>query len=154
MQAKDSALVHSLSEATKETGRGASVGGLPLEDGRHIIFLNTRGTEGEESPDMDELFSYINGGAGSIGAEGCGELVRLVDGSVRLYNTDGSWRKEYMKLEFMLRDRYRDGEQAGISQGVAEEKRRMVKSLKQQKVPLEVIAKASSLSVEEVQRIN
>ena len=129
-------------------------GGLPLEDGRHIIFLNTRGTEGEESPDMDELFSYINGGAGSIGAEGCGELVRLVDGYVRLYNTDGSWRKEYMKLEFMLRDRYRDGEQAGISQGVAEEKRRMVKSLKQQKVPLEVIAKASSLSVEEVQRIN
>lgn len=65
----------------------------------NIIFLNTRGTEGEESPDMDELFSYINGGAGSIGAEGCGELVRLVDGYVRLYNTDGSWRKEYMKLD-------------------------------------------------------
>lgn len=70
-----------------------------------------------------------------------------------------------MKYELSLEERYDEGERVGfskgeaaglsqgISQGIAEEKRRMVKSLKQQRVPLEVIAKASSLSLEEVRDI-
>lgn len=66
-----------------------------------------------------------------------------------------------MKYELSLEERYDEGERvgfskgeaAGMSKGIAEEKRRMVKSLKQQRVPLEVIAKASSLSLEEVRDI-
>lgn len=76
-------------------------------------------------------------------------------------NRDNEWRREHMKYELSLEERYDEGERvgfskgeaAGMSKGIAEEKRRMVKSLKQQRVPLEVIAKASSLSLEEVRDI-
>ena len=141
-------------------------GGLPLEDGRHIMFLNTKGTVGELGPDMEALFSYINGGEGSIGMETGSPYVDRLDGYVRRLNMDETWRMEHMKYELSLEQRFRDGEAkgrsegfsegeaAGMSKGVAEEKRRMVKSFKEQGVPLDVIAKASSLSVEEVRNIN
>lgn len=68
-----------------------------------------------------------------------------------------AWRMEHMKYELSLEERYRDGEakgrSEGFSDGVAEEKRRMVKSFKEQGFPVEAIAKASSLSVEEVRKI-
>lgn len=119
---------------------------LPLGDGRHIIFVNTKGTVGDAGPELDALASYMNGGASSIGVETGSEYVDRLDGYVRRLNIDESWRREHMKYELNLMDKYKEG--------VAEEKRRMVKSLKQQGVPLEVIAKASSLDIEEVEAIN
>ena len=138
---------------------------LKTKDGRHIMFLNTRGTVGELGPDMEALFSYINGGEGSIGMETGSPYVDRLDGYVRRLNMDETWRMEHMKYELSLEQRFRDGEAkgrsegfsegeaAGMSKGVAEEKRRMVKSFKEQGVPLEVIAKASSLSMNEIDRI-
>jgi len=64
---------------------------------------------------------------------------------VQRYNRNDDWRKEYMKLEFLLKDKYDEGE--------ANERNRMVKSFKEQGVPIEVIAKAANLSVEEVNNI-
>ena len=138
------------------------VQGLPLGDGRNIIFLNTKGKEGELGPDIEALFSYINGGEGSIGMETGSPYVDRLDGYVQELNRDKKWRREHMKYELSLEERYDEGERvgfskgeaAGMSKGEAKEKRRMVKSFKEQGVPLEVIAKASSLSIEEVQRIN
>ena len=142
---------------------------LKTEDGRHIMFLNTKGTVGELEPDMEALFSYINGGEGSIGMETGSPYVDRLDGYVRRLNMDETWRMEHMKYELSLEQRFRDGEakgrsegfsegrskgiSQGRSEGVAEEKRRMVKSFKEQGVPLEVIAKASSLSIDEVRNI-
>ena len=127
--------------------------GLPLGDGRHIIFVNTKGTVGDAGPELDALASYMNGGASSIGVETGSPYVDRLDGYVRRLNMDEGWRMEHMKYELSLEQRFRDGEAAGMSKGVAEEKRRMVKSFKEQGVPLEVIAKASSLSVDEVKNI-
>ncbi len=58
-----------------------------------------------------------------------------------------------MKYELNLIEKYKDGRSEGISIGEANERSRMVKSFKEQGVPIEVIAKAANLSVDEVNRI-
>ena len=40
---------------------------MPLGDGRCIMLLNTKGSIGELSADMDAFFGYLNGGIESIG---------------------------------------------------------------------------------------
>ena len=127
-----------------------NVQGLPLGDRRYIMFLNSRGSKGDSSLDMDELFRYLNGGVEAIGMETRSELVTVLDKYVQKYNRDDDWRKEYMKLEFLLKDKYDEGE----AQGEANERNRMVKSFKEQGFPIEAIAKAANLSIEEVNRIN
>ena len=130
------------------------VQGLPLGDRRYIMFLNSRGSKGVSNLDMDELFRYLNGGVGAIGMETRSELVAVLDKYVQKYNRDDDWRKEYMKLEFLLKDKYDEGEAMGISIGEANATNRMAKSLKEQGFPIEAIAKAANLSVEEVNNIN
>ena len=134
-----------------------NVQGLPLGDRRYIMFLNSKGSKGASNLDMDELFRYLNGGVEAIGMETKSELVTVLDKYVQRYNRNDDWRKEYMKLEFLLKDKYDEGrttgEAEGISIGEANEKNRMVKSLKEQGVPIEAIAKAANLSIEEVNRI-
>ena len=126
-----------------------NVQGLPLGDRRYIMFLNSRGSKGNSSLDMDELFRYLNGGVEAIGMETRSELVTVLDKYVQKYNRNDDWRKEYMKLEFLLKDKYDEGE----AKGEANARNRMVKSFKEQGVPVEVIAKAANLSVEEVNNI-
>ena len=136
------------------------VQGLPLGDRRYIMFLNSRGSKGVSNLDMDELFRYLNGGVGAIGMETKSGLVAVLDKYVQKYNRDDDWRKEYMKLEFLLKDKYDEGEAMGISIGEAKgisigeanATNRMAKSLKEQGFPIEAIAKAANLSVEEVNK--
>ena len=130
-----------------------NVQGLPLGDRRYIMFLNSRGSKGVSNLDMDELFRYLNGGVGAIGMETKSGLVTILDKYVQRYNRNDDWRKEYMKLEFLLKDKYDEGEAMGVSIGEANERNRMVKSFKEQGVPIEVIAKAANMSIEEVNRI-
>lgn len=135
-----------------------NVQGLPLGDRRYIMILNSKGSKGESNLDMDELFRYLNGGVGAIGMETRSELVTVLDRYVQRYNRNDDWRKEYMKLEFLLKDKYDEGEAKGEAKGVsigeANERNRMVKSLKEQGFPIEAIAKAANLSIEEVNKIN
>ena len=131
-----------------------NVQGLPLGDRRYIMFLNSKGSKGESNLDMDELFRYLNGGVEAIGMETRSELVTVLDKYVQRYNRDDDWRKEYMKLEFLLKDKYDEGEAMGISMGEANERNRMVKSLKEQGFPIEAIARAANLSIDEVNKIN
>ncbi len=143
-----------------------NVQGLPLGDRRYIMFLNSRGSKGVSNLDMDELFRYLNGGVGAIGMETRSGLVTILDKYVQKYNRDDDWRKEYMKLEFLLKDKYDEGRTAGEAEGIsigkakgisigeANERSRMVKSFKEQGFPIEAIAKAANFSVDEVDKIN
>ena len=130
--------------------------GLPLEDGRCIMFLNTKGSIGELGKDMDAFFGYINGGVSSIGTgkDSGNEFVERLDECVLDINGDEDWRQGYMKYELNLIEKYKDGEAKGISIGEANATNRMVKSFKEQGFPVEAIAKAANLSIEEVNRIN
>ena len=140
---------------------------LPLEDGRCIMFLNTKGSIGELGKDMDAFFEYLNGGVASIGTgkDSGSEFVEMVDNYVLDINGDEDWRQGYMKYELNLIEKYKEGEASGEAKGIsigraegvsigeANATNRMVKSLKEQGVPIEVIAKAASISIEETKSI-
>ena len=124
---------------------------LPLGDGRCIMFLNTKGSVGELGADMDAFFEYLNGGIESIGKgrDSGNEFVERLDECVLDINGDEDWRQGYMKYELNLIEKYKEGE----AKGETNERNRMARSLKEQGVPIEVIAKAANLSVEEVNNI-
>ena len=140
---------------------------LPLGDGRCIMFLNTKGSIGELGKDMDAFFEYLNGGVASIGTgkDSGSEFVEMVDNYVLDINGDEDWRQGYMKYELNLIEKYKEGEASGEAKGIsigraegvsigeANATNRMVKSLKEQGVPIEVIAKAASISIEEVRSL-
>ena len=140
---------------------------LPLGDGRCIMFLNTKGSVGDLSNDMDAFFDYLNGGASAIGTgkDSGSEFVEMVDNYVLDINGDEDWRQGYMKYELNLIEKYKEGKEAGEAKGIsigraegvsigeANATNRMVKSLKEQGVPIEVIAKAASISIEEVRSL-
>ena len=142
-------------------------GDLPLGDGRCIMFLNTKGSIGELGKDMDAFFGYINGGVASIGTgkDSGNEFVERLDECVLDINGDEDWRQGYMKYELNLIEKYKEGEASGEAKGIsigraegvsigeANATNRMVKSLKEQGVPIEVIAKAASISIEEVRSL-
>ena len=141
---------------------------LPLGDGRYTIFVNTKGSVGDSSRAMEAFFKYLNGGVASIGTgeDSDDEFVKRLDRYVLDINGDEQWRQGYMKYELNLIESYKDGkaegmsigeakgEAKGISIGEANATSRMVKSFKEQGVPVEIIAKAANLSVEEVNRIH
>ena len=136
---------------------------LPLGDGRCIMFLNTKGSVGDLSNDMDAFFDYLNGGVSSIGTgkDSGSEFVEMVDNYVLDINGDEDWRQGYMKYELNLIEKYKEGEASGEAKGIsigraegeAKATNRMVKSLKEQGVPIEVIAKAASISIEETRSL-
>ena len=140
---------------------------LPLGDGRCIMFLNTKGSIGDLSNDMDAFFDYLNGGVFSIGTgkDSGSEFVEMVDNYVLDINGDEDWRQGYMKYELNLIEKYKEGEASGEAKGIsigraegvsigeANATNRMVKSLKEQGVPIEVIAKAASISIEETRSL-
>ena len=142
-------------------------GDLPLGDGRCIMFLNTKGSVGDLSNDMDAFFDYLNGGVSSIGTgkDSGSEFVEMVDNYVLDINGDEDWRQGYMKYELNLIEKYKEGEASGEAKGIsigraegvsigeANATNRMVKSLIEQGVPIEVIAKAASISIEEARSL-
>ena len=125
------------------------VQGLPLGDRRYIMFLNSRGSKGVSNLDMDELFRYLNGGVGAIGMETRSGLVTILDKYVQKYNRDDDWRKEYMKLEFLLKDKYDEGE----AMGETNERNRMVKAMYEDGIPEDKISQYAAIPVEEVKAI-
>ena len=144
-----------------------NVQGLPLDDGRYIIVVNTKGSAGDSTEDMDAFFRYLNGGIKSIGTgEHSGNrFVEKLDRYVLDINGDEDWRQGYMKYELNLIEKYKDGKAEGINEGRAEgisigraegeanATGRMVKGFKSLGLSDEDIAKGASISVEEVRNI-
>ena len=140
---------------------------LPLGDGRCIMFLNTKGSVGDLSNDMDAFFEYLNGGVASIGTgkDSGSEFFEMVDNYVLDINGDEDWRQGYMKYELNLIEKYKEGmasgeargisigEARGVSIGEANERNRMVKEMNANGIPVSVIAKCASLDIKEVQRV-
>ena len=129
--------------------------GLPIGDGRCIMFLNTKGSIGELGKDMDAFFEYLNGGVASIGTgkDSGSEFVEMVDNYVLDINGDEDWRQGYMKYELNLIEKYKDGEAKGISIGEANATNRMVKAMHSKGIPVQTIAECASIDANEVQRI-
>ncbi len=137
--------------------------GLPLDDGRYIIVVNTKGSAGDSTEDMDAFFEYLNGGTKSIGTgkDSGNEFIRKLDRYVLDINGDEDWRQGYMKYELNLIEKYKDGKSEGINEGIsigraegeANERNRMVKSMYSDGVPMGKISQYASIPVEDVEAI-
>lgn len=129
---------------------------IELADEAVIMFLNTLGTKGDVSPDIQSLFDYIN--SNTINSNFTREVAETI---VEIKN-DKKVRDAYMTYEMRMKD-LRDeahaeglaeGKAQGLAEGKAEEKTATAKRLLSMGLSVEDIAKATSLSVEQVEAIN
>ena len=80
---------------------------VALGDEATKIVLNTKGHVGEISEELKALLRYMDGFAPED------DYTRELDSAVTAIRNDEKWRREYMVLNEMLRDRERVGERRG-----------------------------------------
>ena len=122
--------------------------GLPLDDLSYTIVLNTKCSPEKVPEILKPFYEYLNDPKKNQASE----LTRMIDERVRKFNSDG-WRKKYMTFEYMLNERERKGLELGRSEGVAQEKREIAKSMIEEGIAKEVIEKITGLSKEEVEAL-
>ena len=77
---------------------------IALGDGATKIILNTKGSVGEISGELKALLRYMDGFAPE------NDYTKALDSAVIDVRADEKWRREYMVLNEMLRERERLGE--------------------------------------------
>lgn len=140
---------------------------IELADEAVIMFLNTLGTKGDVSPDIQSLFDYIN--SNIINSN----FTREVADTIVEIKNDKKVRDAYMTYEMRMKDMrdeahaegkaeglaegkaegLAEGKAEGLAEGKAEEKTATAKRLLSMGLSVEDIAKATSLSVEQVEAI-
>ena len=130
--------------------------GLPLDDLSYTIVLNTKCSSEKVPEALKPFYEYLNDPKKNQASE----LTRMIDERVRKFNSDG-WRKKYMTFEYMLNERERKGLELGIeqgrsegrSEGEAKKQHEIAKNLKLDGIPMDVIAKNTGLTLEEVEKL-
>ena len=140
---------------------------IELADEAVIMFLNTLGTKGDVSPDIQSLFDYIN--SNIINSN----FTREVADTIVEIKNDKKVRDAYMTYEMRMKDMrdeahaegkaeglaegkaegLAEGKAKGLAEGKAKEKTATAKRLLSMGLSVEDIAKATSLSVEQVEAI-
>lgn len=119
-------------------------GTLRLEDGTYKIFLNTKGVMEEIHPDLSNFLRYIENGQVSD------EYTRKLDEEVISVKNSEKWRREYMTLEMRDREKYAEGHEKGLAEGIVKGR---VLSRYEDGYTLEEIAQKVGISVQEVRDI-
>ena len=126
--------------------------GLPLDDLSYTIVLNTKCSSEKVPEALKPFYEYLNDPKKNQASE----LTRMIDERVRKFNSDG-WRKKYMTFEYMLNERERKGLELGIeqgrSEGEAKKQHEIAKNLKLDGISMDVIAKNTGLTLEEVEKL-
>ena len=124
---------------------------IELADEAAIMFLNTLGTKGDVSPDIQSLFDYINNNTVTS------NFTREVADTITEIKNDKKVRDSYMTYEMRMKDireeSLAEGEAKGRVEGIAEEKLATAKRLLSMGLSVQDVAKGTSLSVEQVEKI-
>ena len=124
---------------------------IELADEAAIMFLNTLGTKGDVSPDIQSLFDYINNNTVTS------NFTREVANTITEIKNDKKVRDSYMTYEMRMKDireeSLAEGEAKGRVEGKAEEKLATAKRLLSMGLSVQDVAKGTSLSVEQVEKI-
>ncbi len=120
---------------------------IELADEAVIMFLNTLGSKGDVSPDIQSLFDYIN--SNTINSN----FTREVADTIVEIKNDKKVRDAYMTYEMRMKDLRDEAHAEGLAEGKAKEKTATAKRLLSMGLSVEDIAKATSLSVEQVEAI-
>lgn len=119
---------------------------MKLGDDAIKIILNTHGTGGDITPQLQAFMDYVN--TGIISAN---PLVQALDKRVHDVKRNEKARGSYVKYEINLRNVRKDGEKEGEAKGKALMMR--IWKLLQAKTPFADIAKETQVSLDEVRQI-
>ena len=124
---------------------------IALNDGATKLFLSTKGTQNDVSKPLQAFLDYIDG------QKATDELLRDIDDAVHEVKHCEAWKEEYSMLSM---DHYKywkegmtEGIAEGLAQGKAEGKAEVVTQMLQEKLSLEMIARLTKLTVEQIKEI-
>ena len=124
---------------------------IVLNDGATKLFLSTKGTQNDVSKPLQAFLNYIDG------QEATDELLRDIDDAVYEVKHCEVWKEEYSMLSM---DHYKywkegmaEGIAEGLAQGEAKGKAEVVIQMLQEKLSLEMIARLTKLTVEQIKEI-
>ena len=81
------------------------------------------------------------------------DLILEMDSIVDKVRHSKEWRLEYMTLEMELKRQWKEGMAEGRAEGIAEGKAEVVLGMLQDKLSLEIIAKYTKLTIEQITEI-
>ena len=120
---------------------------LELPDEATTMILNTKGTHGSISKDIKSFYDYVNNHVINS------DFTRQIDDEISYLKLDSKVRREFMLLEARLLDERREAKAEGLAEGKAKEKTATAKRLLSMGLSVGDIAKATSLSIEQVEAI-
>ena len=128
---------------------------LELSDEATTMILNTKGTHGNISKDIKSFYDYVNNHIINS------DFTRQIDDEISYLKLDSKVRREFMLLEARLLDERREGRAEGKAEGRVEgkaegrveEKIATAKRLLSMGLTIQDIAKATALSVEQIEGI-
>ena len=118
-----------------------------MADEAAIMFLNTLGTKGDVSPDIQSLFDYINNNTVTS------NFTREVADTIKEIKNDKKVRDSYMTYEMRMKDIREESLAEGEAKGKAEEKLATAKRFLDMGLSVQDVAKGTSLSIEQVEKI-
>ena len=120
---------------------------IALNDGATKLFLSTKGTRNDVSKPLQAFLDYIDG------QEATDELLRDIDDAVHEVKHCEAWKEEYSMLSMDHYKYWKEGMAEGIAEGLAQGKAEVVIQMLQEKLSLEMIARLTKLTVEQIQEI-
>ena len=121
---------------------------IELADEAAIMFLNTLGTKGDVSPDIQSLFDYINSNTVTS------NFTREVADTITEIKNDKKVRDSYMTYEMRMKDIREESLAEGEAKGEAKEKLRVAKlMLAKGCYSLQEIVELSGLSIDNIEKL-
>ena len=124
---------------------------IDLNDGATKLFLSTKGTQNDVSKPLQAFLNYIDG------QEATDELLRDIDDAVYEVKHCEVWKEEYSMLSMDYYKYWKEGMAEGIAEGLAQGeakgKAEVVIQMLQEKLSLEMIARLTKLTVEQIKEI-
>ena len=117
--------------------------GKELGDGLTTIFLSTKAEMNDVSELLQNFLDYVDGRPPVDG------LIQQMDEIVHVVKQSKEWRGEYMKLEMDRKKYWREGKLEGKEEGRLE----AIIGMLREKLSVEMIARISNISVEQVIQI-
>ncbi|MBR0287608.1 MAG: Rpn family recombination-promoting nuclease/putative transposase [Selenomonadaceae bacterium] len=116
---------------------------LLLGDGSTKIFLSTKGTINDVSPDILAFLDYVDKGIVS------GDFVKELDDAVQLVKSNRKAMKEFMTYQMALLEERMEGEQQGLNKGIESVAIKLIRRGR----PLDEIHEDTGLPLERIQQL-
>ena len=120
---------------------------IGLNDGSTKIFLSTKGTADDVSPNLRAFLDYVD--CGIIN----GDFVQELDAAIQLVKSNRKAMKEFMTYEMSLLESRMEGEQRGLLQGRDQEKESVALKMIRKDKSIDEIQEITELPIERIKEL-